>query len=270
MTFVMIKSDIYHRLHDICHVENDKCHFIFGGLSCHVVTNDICSICMSDITIFVCKNSDGKARRGNMRRRYQIVWGVILGIIVLAASWKIFIPTQTGVVFEQKESNQVIVVHMTGAVNTPGIVTLPLDSRLSDALAVAGLHEDADSDVINLAQKLKDGQRVYIPFRGENIDVYDDEDGTGTGGYGSTSQSQRSGTGSGSGSGATQGGKVNINSASASQLRTLPGIGPVLAERIIAYRQANGMFMSEEELKNVSGIGPKSYEQLADLITVGP
>lgn len=197
-----------------------------------------------------------------MRRRGQIIWGGILGILVIVAGWKILVPGQTGVSFEQSPGNQNIVVHITGAVETPGVITLPLDARLSDALAIAGLNEEADSQAINMAQKLKDGQKIYIPYQGESGDVNLEDDPDQNGGAVPV-MSATSGTNKAQG-------KININTASLSQLQSLPGIGPSKAASIIAYRKDHGLFMSIEELRNVSGIGSVTFEKLADYITVGP
>ncbi|MCL1917387.1 MAG: helix-hairpin-helix domain-containing protein [Peptococcaceae bacterium] len=204
-----------------------------------------------------------------MRRRNQIIWGVILGLVVIAGAVKIFMPGQAGMTFQAGGSGGTgdagaggpkIAVHVAGAVKNPGLVYLPLDARVSDALAEAGLLDEADRDKINLAQKLKDGQRIYIPYKGEAGEG-EGEDGSGGGGGSS---------GDGTSSDGMSGGKVNINTANSSQLQRLPGVGPAIAERIIAYRTANGVFVSPEDLMNVSGIGQKTYEKLADQITVGP
>ncbi|MCL1853828.1 MAG: helix-hairpin-helix domain-containing protein [Peptococcaceae bacterium] len=202
-----------------------------------------------------------------MKKKTKVIWIVILGAFIAVASWRIFVSGQTGMAFEQNSANQTIVVHIAGAVVNPGVVILPLDARMNDALAVAGLHEEADSEVINLAQKLKDGQKIYIPFKGEASEVLTeeavDEDG-GTAAAG-TARAQTQAQAQ-----SQPQGKININTAGSGQLQSLPGIGPAKAANIIAYRKENGLFVSIDELKNVTGIGEKTFESLADYITVGP
>jgi len=143
-------------------------------------------------------------------------------------------------------------VYITGAVSQPAVYSLPPGSIVQDALqAAGGPTGDADLERINLAQELRDQQQVYIPRRGETA-----------------SRSLISGGNSDSNS--TGSGLVNINTASAAELETLPRVGPSTAQRIIAYRQEHGPFATIEEIQNVSGIGPATFEQLKDLITTGP
>lgn len=131
-----------------------------------------------------------------------------------------------------------IVVHVAGAVVAPGVYELEAGVRVYDAvLAAGGPTEAADTDQLNLAALLVDGEKVYVPREGEAVPD--------TGG-----------------SGSAQTVVVSINTASARELEALPGIGPVLAGRIVAYRAAHGPFRSVDELINVSGIGPKLLEQL--------
>lgn len=146
---------------------------------------------------------------------------------------------------ETQESPQVFKVHVAGAVKKPGVYTFKTKERVEDALALAEPLLEADLDNINLASYLKDEQRIYVPYR-----VTDE--GTDK----PLTANQKAG-----------GGKININTASKEELATLPGIGPTLAQRIIDYREVNGFFSSTEELKQVSGIGDKKYQELEDLVT---
>lgn len=135
-----------------------------------------------------------------------------------------------------------IVVHVAGAVLQPGVYELPDGARVHEAvLAAGGAAPEADTDQLNLAAVLADGQKVYVPREGEQVVT----DG-----------------GGGAGGSATPQAVVSINRASAQELEALPGIGPVLAGRIVTYRTANGPFRSVDDLLNVSGIGPKLLEQL--------
>jgi competence protein ComEA len=153
------------------------------------------------------------------------------------------------------QSGARIVVHVLGAVRRPGLVRLPEGSRVQDAIdAAGGLLPSADPAEINLAQPLGDGQQVYI---GTTAHPSGEVRQTGAGGSGATT----------AGGGET-GGQIDLNSATASQLDTLPGVGPVTAERIIAWRTEHRRFSRVEELQEVDGIGPKTYAQIAPHVRV--
>ncbi len=143
-----------------------------------------------------------------------------------------------------------ILVHVLGAVTRPGVVELPEGARVRDAIAAAGgLADDADPAELNLAAILADGTQVVI---GDVAEPRGELRGDGGGG-------SVSGTGGG-------GRKLSLNSATQAEFETLPGIGPVTAGRIIAWREQHGRFSRIEELQEVDGIGPKTYGQLADLV----
>jgi competence protein ComEA len=150
-----------------------------------------------------------------------------------------------------------IAVHVAGAVTRPGVVELPAGSRVIDAVeSVGGGSADADLDRLNLAAKLTDGQRVYVPKVGQpDPGVVPDVGGS------------PAAAGAPSG-GATAGGKLNVNTATQAQLEDLPGIGPTYAQAIIAERQRRGGFKSVNELRSVRGIGDKRFAELAPLVTV--
>lgn len=146
------------------------------------------------------------------------------------------------------DAGRIIVVHVSGAVASSGVYELPEGSRVSDAIdAAGGMVDDASEDALNLARVLVDGEQVVVPTVEERMQEL---------------QAVANG-------GASPSGKVNINTATAEQLDTLPGIGESTAQKIIADREANGPFASPEDLKRVSGIGDKKFAELADLITVG-
>lgn len=142
-----------------------------------------------------------------------------------------------------------IIVHVAGAVRSPGVYELPTDARVIDAVeAGGGLADGADADAVNLAARLTDGQRVYVPRVGE---VPPPEP-----------------TVSGADSEATPAGPIDINSAGAAALETLPGIGPATAAAIIAYRDLHGPFATVDDLALVSGIGESKLAAIRDLVTV--
>ena len=161
-----------------------------------------------------------------------------------------------------------LVVHVAGAVRAPGVVVLPAGARVDDAIdAAGGLLEDSDPDQLNLARVLTDGEQVRVPHVGDDASTWVQGSGTtggGTEGSGSGGSSGTSGTGSTGTSGL-----IDVNTADATALEELPGIGPALAERIVSYRDEHGPFASVDELTDVPGIGDAKLEALRDSATVG-
>jgi competence protein ComEA len=142
-----------------------------------------------------------------------------------------------------------VVVHVIGAVNRPGLVTLSGSARINDAIEKAGgPTKDADLGILNLAARVADGMQIVVSRKGED-----------------TSSSVTVPEGKTPGESAppvVPGGQISINSASAAQLEELPGIGPAIAARIVEYRQGSGGFKSIDELEKVKGIGPKKMESI--------
>lgn len=175
-------------------------------------------------------------------------------------------------------------VHVAGAVNNPGVYTLPAQGRAVDAIAAAsGAAVDADLDRVNLAGALSDGVQIYVPHRGETAAPaqIQPNGGTANAGQGNAANgAAQNGTSQGgtqpqpartlTPAGSAQKGStpVNINTATAEELQTLPRIGPAMAQRIIAWREAHGGFRSVDELDAVPGIGPSMLENLRPLVTV--
>ena len=151
-----------------------------------------------------------------------------------------------------------IVVDVDGAVAHPGLYKLPPDSRVQAALAAAGgLSPQADVHRINRAAKLHDGQKLYVLSQGESAPPLAASNGQGCEG-----QSCTSADGADAGSDAEGQGLVNINTANATQLTQLPGVGPAIAQKIIDYRTANGPFASVDDLTKVPGIGAAKLAQI--------
>lgn len=151
------------------------------------------------------------------------------------------------------EANGSLLVHVAGAVQTPGVVTLPLGSRVFQAIeAAGGAAPNAELGGLNLAEVLNDGAKVVVPVAGEAPQASP------------SAPAGSTGTGSSSGGAA----KVNINTATLEELGTLPRVGPVTAQRILDWRKEHGPFASVDELDSIDGIGPKLMESLKDLVTV--
>jgi len=140
-----------------------------------------------------------------------------------------------------------VVVDVVGAVRQPGLYRLPQGSRIADAVAQAGgATGKAQLAQVNLAAPLADGEQVVVPKRGA---------------VGAVAPS-----GAGAGAGTGPAAPVQLSTATLEQLETLPGIGPVMAQKILAFRTKHGAFSSVDELDAVSGIGPKRLDQLRDLV----
>jgi competence protein ComEA len=155
-------------------------------------------------------------------------------------------PAATSALAAEPAPPQRLVVHVVGAVRSPGLYRLREGSRVDDAIQRAGGPKaKAALELVNLAAPVADGQQVVVPVRG-------------AGGPSAV-------VGGASGAGMA-GGKVHLNSATLEELDTLPGIGPVTAQKILDYRTQNGGFGSVEELDAVPGIGPARLEQLTPLV----
>ncbi|MFI2101937.1 ComEA family DNA-binding protein [Isoptericola sp. NPDC019693] len=164
---------------------------------------------------------------------------------------------ETGEAPEAVPAPGTVVVHVVGEVREPGLVTVPSGARVADAVAAAGgTTRRADAAALNLARAVVDGEQIRVPRPGEPVPA------TGGGSAGAL-EGGAEGTEE-----ASPGGAVNLNAAPAAELEELPGIGPALAERIIAWRDENGPFTSVDELDEVSGIGPSVLGQVRDMVTL--
>lgn len=155
---------------------------------------------------------------------------------------------------EQIEIN-LIKIHIIGEIKNPGIIEITEGSRIADAIEKAGgVTKEADVSKVNLAYLLQDGQKVYIPNKNdEEIEYIEDTAGNNVIVEDKTSKKES---------------KININTATQTELETLSGIGPSTALKIINYRKENGKFNSIDEIMNVSGIGEAKYESIKDYICV--
>lgn len=141
-----------------------------------------------------------------------------------------------------------LVIHVAGAVANPGLIRLPANARIADAIdAAGGLAEDADCAAVNLASPLHDGTKLYIPHLGESTPLIIETPSSHT---------------------ASPTGKININSAGIEELTKLAGIGTSTAQKIAAYREQNGKFQKKEDLMKVSGIGTAKYKMIEEQICI--
>jgi len=143
-------------------------------------------------------------------------------------------------------NGEAMYVHVIGAVVTPGLVRLPLNARVVDAIAAAsGLANDAQSSALNLARRVVDGEQLRVPRVGEPSVI--------------ESATHEAGSAA----------RVNLNTAQVTELQTLPRVGSTMAKRIVDWRTAHGRFSSVDDLTSVSGVGEKTLDALRDLVVVG-
>lgn len=158
-----------------------------------------------------------------------------------------------------KEASPQMMVHVDGAVKSPGLYALQMaNPRVNDAIQIAGgLAEDANSQGINLASPIEDGQKIYIPRKGEEAPPeipQPDQNKASSNKQTNTKRDKKT--------------VVDINKATVDEFTKLQGVGEGLAQRIVADRQKNGPFKTTEDLMRVSGIGQKKFDQLKDNIHV--
>jgi competence protein ComEA len=200
----------------------------------------------------------------------RLVMGVVVGAVILVAGWRLMAtsaeppearlpmvtttslagagPTAT----TTTTALTAVVVHVAGAVKAPGVQRLDAGARVVDAIdAAGGAASDADLSRVNLAAVLEDGQQVFVPKVGE----------VGGGAPGGTPVEGEPADGAAAG-------PVHLNTATAAELETLPGIGPSLAEAIVDFRASNGTFTSVDQLLDVRGIGQSKLEALRDQVVL--
>ncbi len=229
-----------------------------------------------------------KFTRNQLIAAYAIVGLALVGMIVLvvrnggnrpAGDVKIVEPGQvavsgavTPVTTDQPLPPQKLCIHVAGKVKAPGVYELEPGSRIKDAVkAAGGSLPKADLESINLAEKLEDGQQIYVAAQGQ---IKPPALSVVRGGESSKPKASAKGESGGKGKSGPQKlstpgqGTVNINSAGLEELQRLPGIGPAYAQRIIDYRTQHGRFQSIDELDEVKGIGPKKLEKLRPYVTL--
>lgn len=180
---------------------------------------------------------------------YIVIGLLAAGVILLVSSP----PRGNPIKLMPPPTSLPIQVHITGEIEEPGVYALPANSRVQDAIREAGgLTKDANEQGINLAAILIDGQQIHIPCKTYPLNQNLNPGNSNTNGRSSIEIPYQ----------------ININVATADILETLPGIGPVIANEIINFRQTEGEFNTIEEIQKVHGIGPIIFEGIKDLITV--
>lgn len=193
-----------------------------------------------------------------MKNLFQALLWILVGMIASAVLFLVVMPPRgKGVELLPAPTAAPILVHVDGAVQKPGVYPLLRESRAQDAIqAAGGLSPNANSSAVNLAARLKDGDKLIIPGIGTALPPPT-----------ASTPSSRSGK-TIAGQTATPSGPVNLNTATIEELQTLPGIGATRAQDIIDYRDSHGGFKTINEIENVSGIGPSTFEKLKDRISV--
>ena len=199
----------------------------------------------------------------NINKNQLVIAGIVITMIIIVVIYIFSIKPQTNENYENLEIEDVskteekveitkIKVHIAGSVVTEGIIELEEGARVADAIKEAGgTTADANTKKINLAQKLQDGQKIYIPNQNETEeDIMEN--------LGETIEENSINSSS----------KVNINTATQTELELLSGIGPSIASKIISYRKENGKFKTIEDIKNIPGIGEAKFNSIQDQITV--
>ena len=161
--------------------------------------------------------------------------------------------------YEEKIEDTSIIVHVTGAIKKDGIIKAKQGDRIADVIEKAGgITEEADLSKVNLAYRVSDGQKIYIPSINEkDFQTETEEYITNEAGKNIIVEEKE-----------TNKEKVNINTATQTELETLSGIGPSTALKIINYRNENGKFKTKEDIKNVPGIGEQKYERIKENINI--
>ncbi len=198
-----------------------------------------------------------------MKNALYVLLGVMAGFVL--AGVLIYVsraPAGQPILLLPAPTKAPVAVHVVGAVPRPGLYEFAEGARVQDAIdAAGGLLTSANVDAVNLAALLVDGEQLTIPYNtGEEPAASADTS--------SGPDLPSSNTNESDSSGSENSDLININTASLEELDSLPGIGPTTAQRIIDYRDTNGPFTTIDEIMDVSGVGPSTFDEIKDLITV--
>ena len=162
----------------------------------------------------------------------------------------------------EDENSGKIIIYITGEIQKEGVYELKENSRVLDAIEIAGgLKENANIEDINLAQILEDESKIYIPNKNDENIKNDNQNNIDNISKNTTETIKKDGS-------IIKSEKININTASQTELETLPGIGPSTALKIVNYRKEKGKFKNIEDINNVSGIGESKFSKIKDLIKI--
>jgi competence protein ComEA len=194
-----------------------------------------------------------------MKNWWWVLLGVVFGLAGAGGIWLASSPPRGHPIQLLPPPTPLpIQVHVTGAVANPGVYALPSESRLQDAIqAAGGFSAEANSLGLNLAAPLQDGSQVSVPAK---MSAPESSQAGGNNQVEAKSEEQPASS--------NPEVLVNINTATQEELESLPGIGPVTAQKIIEYRETNGPFIGIEDIQKVSGIGPATFEKIRNHITV--
>lgn len=187
----------------------------------------------------------------NLKSTLYLASGILFGLFLAALVWVVSRnPTGEAVILRPVPTEKPVIIHITGAVPRPGVYALPQGARIQDAISAAGgFLAEAEKSQINLAAVLEDGEKLDIPYlEGASPVLTTPLPEVVT----STTE------------------LININTASAAELDTLPSIGATLSQRIVEYREQHGPFLTIEDIIDVPGIGAGNFERFKDMITVEP
>ena len=201
-------------------------------------------------------------RINDFNKKNKILLIVIVAIVAIISYYFIFDRKEEWLnnQEQQLEKNENIIVHVSGAVNKEGIVELKNNSRIIDAIDKAGgLKDEADITNINLAYIIEDGMKIHIPSKEEKESTIIVESNIDSGTVEQSNEIK---------SNNNKKLKININTATKTDLETLPGIGESTALKIIEYRKKKGKFKLIEDIKQVNGIGENKFNKIKELITV--
>jgi len=195
-----------------------------------------------------------------MKTWQGIVFGTFLGLAAAAVIMLVSAPPRgEPILLTPPPTPGLIQVYVTGAVNSPGVIALPRDSRVNDAITqCGGFTDDADLQSVNLAARINDGDRIDVVSHSEQA----------TKNALASTAAALDPKGKGATVTPTPHFPININTASQQELEALPGIGETKAEQIVTYRQDHGMFKKIEDIQNVPGIGPTIFEKISSDITI--
>jgi competence protein ComEA len=191
-----------------------------------------------------------------MKNALYVLLGVMAGFVL--AGVLIFVsraPAGEPILLQPAPTKAPVAVHVIGAVPRPGLYEFAEGARVQDAIdAAGGILAEGNVDALNLAALLEDGQQLVIPYKDGSVPT-----------EGPAPPELPASTEAPTNDSNVE--LVNINTASLDELNALPGIGPTTAQKIIDYRDENGEFSTIEDIMNVSGIGPATFEDIKDLIT---